>query len=589
MGELIDRVRTAYRRIEAAERPEVWITLVPEEAALARAAAVEGRLAAGEDLPLAGATLAVKDNVDVAGLPTTAACPAFAYHPEVSAPAVAALEDAGCVVLGKTNMDQFATGLVGTRSPYGAVRNAYRPEYASGGSSSGSAVAVALGLVDLAIGTDTAGSGRVPAALNGVIGFKPSRGLIPTRGSVPACHSLDCLSVFAVDLTLGRRARDLMAGAAGVDRRPSGPRPGAPLRVGVVDVDGLDLDPSRQECWAKALAAMGLELAVIDVEPLLRAGQLLYGGALVAERYDAVGAFVDAHPADIDPVVGQIISAARDLPAWQLARDQRRIEELRQEMAAVWAAVDVIVVPTTTFAPTLAEVAADPIGVNQRLGRLTHGCNLLDLCAVALPAGMAADGIPFGVSVYGPAGADAELDVFAARWIEAAGVGASAQLEEQPSLWRPAVTVDGWEPIRRPATERYPVAVVGAHLSGQPLNWELTSRGGRLEQAGCTAAHYRLYALDTVPPKPGMVRDDAGGAAIEVEVWSLDAVGFAAFISEVARPLAIGPVELAGGRWVPGFVCQPEALKSAHDITAYGGWRPYRSATSSAEPTPLPT
>jgi allophanate hydrolase len=453
----VDRVRAAYAAIGAAGRPEVWIMLRPAGEALAEAAVIDTRVADGEELPLAGLVAAVKDNIDVAGLPTTAGAPSFAYQPTEDATAVARLRAAGAVVLGKTNLDQFATGLVGTRSPYGAVRNAWDPARISGGSSSGSAVAVALGLVDLALGTDTAGSGRVPAALNGVVGVKPTRGVIPATGVVPACWSLDCVTVFARSLDLAGKAVAAMAGPDGRDplaallgdrprgawRLPPGdkaPRGGPPgggppgggapgggapgggapgggaPKVAVplpAQLDGL------AGGWAEAFAAAasglrmaGVETAEADITPLLEAAALLYGGAFVAERYAAVGAHLAANTAligtGLDPVVAGIILDGARFTAAGLFADQQKLAGLAAQAAAALAGFDALLTPTTTAHPTLADVAADPVGVNSRLGRYTNFANLLDFASVAVPAGTVR-GLPFGVMLTGPAGSDERL------------------------------------------------------------------------------------------------------------------------------------------------------------------------------------
>lgn len=537
------RVRAAYTRLAEANRPEVWIALRAREDVEAEAQAVDAEKQKGAPLPLAGTLLAVKANIDVAGLPTTAGCPSYAYTPADDAPAVAALRAAGAIVLGTTNMDQFATGLVGTRSPHGPVRNALDPTLVSGGSSSGSAVAVALGIVDLALGTDTAGSGRVPAAFNAVVGVKPTRGLVSTVGVVPACASLDCVSLFARTLPEARRAMALLGSPAPPPRRPG------PWRVAVAPVEQLGaMDPgwaAAYEAAAARLAAAGAELLTVDLTPFTQVAALLYEGAFVAERYTAVGAFIDAHrdSPDLDPTVAGIITAARDLPAHRLFADQARLAALRTRAEAELADADALLLPTAPGHPTLAEVAADPLGSNARLGRFTNSANLLDLCAVAVPAGQV-DGRPFGVMLLGPARTD-------------------DRVAEVAALLEP--------PLR--------VAVVGAHLTGQPLNHQLTSLGARLTATTTTAAAYRLYALDTVPAKPGLVRVAEKGAAVEAEVWELSAAALGALTAALPRPMALGSVELAAGAGVPGFLCEPSALPGAEDITAHGGWRAYLDRT----------
>ncbi|MFB7589061.1 allophanate hydrolase [Streptomyces sp. NPDC056169] len=538
----VERVRAAYARIARVDRPEVWIDLRPQVEAEADAAAVDARTAAGERLPLAGTVFAVKGNIDVAGLPTTAGCPSYAYRPEADAPAVARLKAAGVVLLGTTNLDQFATGLVGTRSPYGAVRNAVDPTYVSGGSSSGSAVSVALGIADLALGTDTAGSGRVPAAFNGIVGLKPTIGLVPTEGVVPACASLDCVTVFARTLPEAERALSFMAAPPARELPALEQRRPGPWRIAVPDTGQLgELDKGWAEAFRSAVARLadaGAEILPVDLTPFTEAATMLYEGAFVAERYTAVGAFVDAGSADLDPTVAGIVSRARDIPAHRLYADRAKLASLRAAALASLGDADALLLPTTPGHPTLAEVAADPLGANARLGRFTNATNLFDLAAVAVPAGDV-NGLPFGVMLIGPAFTDERL-------ARVAGL------------------------LTTPPTR---LAVVGAHLSGQPLNGQLLALGGRLTRTTTTAPAYRLYALDTVPPKPGLVRVREGGAAIEAEVWRLPAEGLGALLASLPRPMALGSVELADGTSVPGFLCEPEALDGAREITSYGGWR----------------
>ncbi|MGX1371251.1 allophanate hydrolase [Streptomyces canus] len=490
MSSTVTRVRAAYDRVEAVDRPEIWIDLRPREEVEREARAVDERLARGERLPLAGRLFAVKGNIDVAGLPTTAGCPSYAYRPAADAPVVAGLRAAGAIVLGTTNLDQFATGLVGTRSPYGAVRNAYDPTRVSGGSSSGSAVAVALGIVDFALGTDTAGSGRVPAAFNGIVGLKPTRGLVPTAGVVPACASIDCVTVFARTLPEAEQALSHMV--TGTAPSLPGRRPG-PWRIAVPAREQLgELD----EGWAAAyesavdqLVTAGASVRELDLTPFTEAAAMLYEGAFVAERYTAVGTFVDKATAtnddSLDPTVAAIITRARDLPAHRLYADLDRLAVLRTRALTELADADALLLPTTPGHPTLAEVAADPVGANARLGRFTNSTNLFDLAAAAVPAGEV-NGLPFGVMLIGPAHTDDRLARIA-------------------SLLRPETRL----------------AVVGAHLTGQPLNPQLLALGARLDRTTTTAPVYRLHALRTTPPKPGLVHVGEGGAQIEAEVWRL--------------------------------------------------------------------
>jgi allophanate hydrolase len=548
----VTAVEAAYDRIDVVGRPEIWVTLLPLEDSLSQAKDVAARMFAGEDLPLAGRVLAVKDNIDVSGLPTTAGAPSYRYRPAADATAVARLRAAGAVVIGKTNLDQFATGLVGTRSPYGAVRNAWDPARISGGSSAGSAVAVALGLVDAALGTDTAGSGRVPAALNGVIGVKPTKGLVPVTGVVPACYSLDCVTVFARDLALARLITEVMSGPDVADplSREAGPEVVLPPRprVAVPTADQLEeMAPGWRDAFAAAaasLAGTGVEIVEVGIAPLLEAARMLYGGAFVAERYAAVGAHIESHRdligSDLDPTVAATILSGATPSAAQWAADTARLARLGAEGRTLLDGCDALLTPTTTWHPTLAEVAADPVGANSRMGRFTNFANLLDLAALAVPAGFV-DNLPFGVMLTGPAFSDRALAELARRLLA-------------PSL---------------------DLFVVGAHLSGQPLNRQLVQAGGSLVRPARTAASYRLHALDTAPPKPGLVRVREGGAAIEGEIWRLPAAGFGTFVAAVPAPMVIGTVQLHDGSEVSGFLVEPFALQGSDDITAFGGWRRY--------------
>ncbi|MFI6898501.1 allophanate hydrolase [Streptomyces sp. NPDC050256] len=551
---VLARIRAAYARIEAVDRPEIWIGLRPQDDLEEEAHALETRLAAGEFLPLAGRLLAVKGNIDVTGLPTTAGCPSYAYEPATDAPAVARLRAAGALVIGTANLDQFATGLVGTRSPYGAVRNAHAPDRVSGGSSSGSAVAVALGIADLALGTDTAGSGRVPAAFNGIVGLKPTRGLVPTDGVVPACASLDCVTVFARTLPEAEQALALMT--TSTTPAPAPARVPGPWRIAVPQTDQLgELDPGWAEAYtaaAERLRAAGAVLHPIDLSPFTEAAAMLYAGAFVAERYTAVGTFVDSGPADLDPTVAGIITAARDIPAHRLFADRDRLAALRGAAEAALGDADALLLPTAPGHPTLAEVAADPLGANARLGRFTNSTNLFDLCAVAVPAGEVS-GLPFGVMLIGPAHTDERLARIA-------------------TLLTPPVHL----------------AVAGAHLTGEPLNPQLLSLGARLIRTTTTAPVYRLHALATTPPKPGLVRTDEGGAAIETELWQLPAEGLGTLTAALPHPMVLGRVDLSDGTTAVGFLCEPYAVEGSKDITEYGGWRAYR-ATPPSGPSGAPS
>ncbi|WP_433556466.1 allophanate hydrolase [Pseudonocardia xinjiangensis] len=560
-GKATDRVTAAYALIDRLDRPEVWIHLREPEAVLDEAAALDARAADGEELPLHGVLVAVKDNIDVAGLPTTAACPSFVRLPEMSAPAVSRLTQRGAIVLGKTNLDQFATGLTGSRSPYGAVRCAGLPDRISGGSSSGSAVAVALGIVDLALGTDTAGSGRVPAAVQGIVGLKPTIGLVPTSGVVPAARSYDCVSVFAAGVGAAEHALAAMSGPA--PDRPWRPIPAdaplaAPAHPTVAvplpsDLAGMSAEQiAAFDAACHRLAAQGVTIVPIDVEPFLAAGRLLYGGALVAERYAAVGGAVESGGDEIDPSVRAIIGAARTIPAHRLVADLERLDQLKVAAAQRLTGMDALLLPTVPEHPTLAEVAQDPIGVNTRLGRFTTFANLLDMAAIAVPAGTA-DGGPFGVSVLAPAFADRVVaDI--ARLVTGEPAGTA------------------------PAPTGLPLFVVGAHLSGQPLNGQLS--GARLIRPERTSPEYRLFDLGTTPARPGLVRTGPSGRHINGELWSLPPAVLGELLASLPAPLALGPLTLAGGETVTGFLCDRGATEHARDISEHGGWRAYRAATA---------
>jgi allophanate hydrolase len=547
------KIDEIYDRIESGPLNPVWISLVPRDVSLAREA----------DGVLAGLTFAIKDNIDLAGLPTTAACPAYAYSPAKNARVVERLIDAGAVPIGKTNLDQFATGLVGTRSPYGACSSVFDKQYISGGSSAGSAAAVAQGLVDFALGTDTAGSGRVPAAFNNIVGLKPTRGLLSTAGVVPACRTLDCVSILARDCAMARRvwnvARGFDAGdpfsrviEAGQD---AAPWLGGAFRFGVPAQEQLEFfgDEEAEELYQKAverLKGMGGARVEIDYSSFQAAASLLYAGPWVAERLAAIREFMDAHAEEMNAVVREIIWGAHRYSAVDAFAAEYKLRELRRASEAEWRKMDVMVLPTTGTIYTHQAVEAEPVKLNTNLGYYTNFVNLLDLAAVAVPAGFRTNGLPFGISFIGPAFSDAALlglgELFSAG-SETAAPGCVA------------------------------VAVVGAHLSGQPLNWQLTERGARLIKTCRTAPGYRLYALEgTVPAKPGLVRDlRFSGPGIEVEVWAVPEDLFGGFVAGVAPPLGIGTVILENGEAVKGFLSEHYAIEGATEITRFGGWRGY--------------
>ena len=573
----VERVRAAYAAIDVADRPEVWIFLRPQADALLEAEAVDTAVLAGVELPLAGLTAAVKNNVDVQGLPTTAGCPAYATAPAAAdATVVARLRAAGAVVIGATNLDQFATGLVGTRSPHGAVRDSRRPDHVSGGSSAGSAVAVALGLVDVAIGTDTAGSGRVPAALQGIVGIKPTYGVLPTDGVIPACRSYDCVTVFARDLNTADVAMGVLAGEEATFPAD------APMAAKDTPVIGVPRAlPGLSADWEAAfraarerLESAGATLREIDLEPFLEAAKLLYDGGLVAERHEAVGAFVDAHPSEVDPIVGGIVSAAGEVTATRLLHDRRRLVELTEIALAGLGDCEALLIPTTTEHPSLADVMADPVGVNSRLGTYTNFCNLMDMCAVAVPSGTAGDS-QFGVSVVGRSGADA-LAIDVARLV----------VSSTPSVALPGSVA----PVGRSSAAPWPLRaggvtmlmVVGAHLRGQPLAFQLEERGARWAGPASTAPLYRLARLDTTPPKPGLVRvGSEDGTVIGGELWLLSTAMLGDFLAALPSPMALGRVTLSDGTEVVGFGCTQEAWRAGEDITHHGDWPTYLRYASS--------
>jgi allophanate hydrolase len=590
-----------HRRASESRDRNIWITLLEWPAVEAQLAEVEARRAAGVALPLYGIPFAIKDNIDLSDVPTTAGCPTYATTPRQSAPVVAALMAAGAIALGKTNLDQFATGLVGSRSPYGACASAFDPAYISGGSSSGSALAVALGLVSFALGTDTAGSGRVPAAFNNVVGLKPTRGLLSTRGLLPACRSLDCISVFAGSVADAAKVLELTAGYDARDPYSRAATPGATgiptsgFRFGVPSKEQLEFfgDGEAEAAYLAALARLegfGGERVSVDFEPFAQAAALLYQGPWVAERAVAVGDFIARDPGGLDPTVAAIIGGARRWSAVEAFFAQQRLRDLSRRVEALWEDIDVLVVPTTPTSYTLSDLVADPVLPNTRLGTYTNFTNLLDLCGLAVPAGFKAARQPVGVTFLGPAFADRALLSLADRLHQSyrLDVGATAHRVLPSGAGGEAFPTSG--ALRRVARAVAPVprvfqsirlAVVGAHLSGQPLHYQLVELGARFLGAARTAPHYRLYALDgTLPPKPGLVRQANGGAAIEIEVYGLDPAAFGQFVAGVGQPLGIGNVELAGGEWVKGFLCESFAVAQATEITELGGWRAYLATRS---------
>ena len=571
-------VEELCQRIEAYNDPAVWIHRLSRDELLAHAKRVEARGLAAQ--PLYGIPFAIKDNIDLAGVPTTAACAEFAYTPSESAFVVQRLIDAGAIPIGKTNLDQFATGLVGVRSPYGVPQNPFHPEMIPGGSSSGSAVAVSAGLVSFSLGTDTAGSGRVPASFNNLVGLKPTKGAFSIRGVVPACRSLDCVSVFSLTV---EDASAIAAIAGGFDAgdpfarcAPSGAfvAAAAPekFRFGVPASAQLDWfgDTQSGECFANAvrsLEALGGVRVEIDFAPFRDAARLLYEGPWVAERWSAVRDFHAKHADAIFPVTRRIIEGGAKLLAVDAFEAGYKLATLRRAADVTWTKVDTLVLPTAATIYTRAQLEADPITLNSRLGTYTNFANLLDTAALAVPTGFRADGLPFGVTLFGPAWSDARLAALGGALHRATVKTTGATGLALPTAVIAASLGEG----------EIALAVVGAHLSGQPLNGQLTALNARLLRTTRTTDSYRLYALaGTVPPKPGLVRGaPKTGGAIEVEVWALSAAAFGSFVAAIPPPLGIGTLQLVDGLSVKGFICEPAALEGAKDITSFGGWRAF--------------
>ncbi|MBR1266772.1 allophanate hydrolase [Bradyrhizobium sp. AUGA SZCCT0222] len=569
-------VARSYQRIRDHNDPAIFISLRDEKDALAEAEALSANDPAA--LPLLGVPVAVKDNIDALGLPTTAACPAFSYLPTRDSTAVAKLRAAGAIIIGKTNLDQFATGLVGVRSPYGIPVNPVRNDLIPGGSSSGSAVAVSAGLVPLALGTDTAGSGRVPAMLNNIVGLKPSLGLISNAGMVPACRTLDCVSVFALTVDDAVTALSAMAGPDDADPfsrdRPLGAVTAFPgqLRLGVPRDGQLVFfgDRESEQAYGEALkrwTLLGATLVEFDLEPFYETARLLYEGPWVAERYLVIRDLLASSPDSIHPVTREItIAGARPTAADTFAA-LYRLQALRRVAERTFGNIDALVLPTAPTAYSTAQVLANPIELNSRLGTYTNFVNLLDLCGLALPSAMRSDGIPFGITLLAPAGHDAQLASIGRAFHADTGLKMGAKGLTQPPLATPSSQLSG---------DEIAIAAVGAHLSGMALNGELTDLGGRLLEEASTAPDYTLYALDTTPPKPGMLRVEAGaGSSIKLELWALSAAAFGKFVAAIPPPLSIGTIRLADGRGVKGFLVEPAAVSGARDISAFGGWRAF--------------
>jgi allophanate hydrolase len=564
VGQVIEEV---LKRIAAAGDDRVWIARTPDQQLRAEAVRLNAMRGEIANLPLYGVPFAVKDNIDVAGLPTTAACPGFAYQPGRSAEVVRRLVEAGAIVVGKTNLDQFATGLVGVRSPYGVPRNPFDPAFVPGGSSSGSAVAVSSGLVSFSLGTDTAGSGRVPAGFNNIVGLKPTPGLLSNEGTVPACRSLDCVSVFALSC----------ADADAVLRVVAEPHAAAPVgkafRFGVLAARDAEFfgDEAYAALYAQAvgrLKALGGNPVEIDYAPFRDAAGLLYGGPWVAERTAAVGAFMEGagDDAGVWPVTRSIVMGGREYSAVDAFEGQYELAELKGKALAQMAGLDFLALPTAPTIYRVADLEREPVLFNSHLGHYTNFVNFFGLTALALPAGFRPDGMPFGVTLVAAGHRERALLAFGAYWQREVPLPLGKTTSHLPPVAAdPAL-----------AEDRVPIAVVGAHMSGLPLNGQLVELGGRLEKACRTAPVYRFYALPGGPPRrPGMVRVAEGGGAVELEVWSLPATSVGSFLRKIPAPLGLGTVSLADGSAVPGFLCESHATAGAEDITSLGGWRAY--------------
>lgn len=573
-------LRTLVAQYKQDTRNPIWICPLSLHELEPYVQALDGKTP--DDLPLFGIPFAIKDNIDLAGIPTTAACSAFHYTPERSATVVALLIAAGAIPMGKTNLDQFATGLVGVRSPepWGPCHNVFNPDYISGGSSSGSALAVAKGWVSFSLGTDTAGSGRVPAALNNIIGLKPSKGVLSTRGVVPACRSLDCVSIFALTSADANRVFDVVAKPDPEDaysranpyhnsKRYFGTSARTPV-IGIPRADELEFfgDADARTCFdntIEKIRALGWQLQEVSLKPFIEAAKLLYQGPWVAERTIATEKMLSEKPDALLPVIRTIVEGGKNLTAIDSFKAQYQLQALIQQVQPTLAAVDAIIAPTIGSTYTIDAVQNDSITLNSNLGYYNNFMNLMDLAAITVPSGFFSHGCSFGVTLFHHAFSDKRLLSLAAQLhaITASSLGATALENVAPTF-----------ALKAPASH-VPVVVCGAHLEGLALHWQLAERGAHKLASTHTAPHYRMYALAGGPPfRPGLMREDKG-AALPVEVWAVPQAQFGSFVAEIPAPLGIGKVELEDGSWLPGFICEPYALQGAQDITELGGWKAY--------------
>lgn len=561
------------RGIAASRDHNIWLRVLDDAELKGYLARLQGK--SPDALPLYGVPFAIKDNIDLAGIPTTAACPAFSYTPERSAFAVRLLLAAGAIPLGKTNLDQFACGLTGARSPHGAVGNAFDRCYSAGGSSSGSAVAVALGQASFALGTDTAGSGRVPAAYNNLIGLKPTRGRVSAAGVVPACRSLDCVSILALNPDDAGRVFNCLDSYDPLDiyaRKAANSAAPAPRRIGVPRDSALAFFgnsdyPALFEAFTARLLKAGYEMIELDITPFTEAANLLYQGPWLAERHIAIEHIMARHPQDLFAVTAEIIGPAAELKTVDAFKSFYELQRLKRQADEIIKQADCMLLPTAGTHYRLDEIERAPIQTNSNLGYYTNFMNLLDYAAVAIPAGFNQAGLPFGVTLFAEAFQDRGL-------LRLAG----DILRSHPA--RMGATGFTWSPATEQRAAAEPdyidIAVCGAHLSGMPLNYQLTACEASLVKSARTAAAYKLYALAGGPPfRPGLIKDETGGRSIEVEVWRMPMNRFGEFVAAIPQPLGIGKARLEDGAEVSSFICEAHAVKDARDITQFGGWRRY--------------